>query len=82
MQLTRVEREGERMVISVVYTVDWKSYPARLVQKPERKMRVICAWCLVVKEEGDEDAPVSHGVCEECTIKLINKEWRFTQDSI
>ena len=33
-------------------------------------LRVICAWCSKVLTEGDENAPVSHGICEECAEKL------------
>lgn len=28
-------------------------------------MRIVCAWCLRVMDDGDE--PTSHGICEDCT---------------
>ena len=27
-------------------------------------MKIICAWCGVIMQEGD--APVSHGICPTC----------------
>ncbi len=29
-------------------------------------MRVVCAWCQRVLSGGDDDAPVSHGICANC----------------
>ena len=29
-------------------------------------LRVVCAWCGRVKEEGDPGADVSHGICPAC----------------
>lgn len=35
-------------------------------------MRKICAWCGLVLQEGPE--PTSHGICESCAEKLIQKQ--------
>lgn len=32
----------------------------------EPTLRVVCMDCKTVTQEGDPDAPVSHGLCEKC----------------
>lgn len=36
-------------------------------------MKVICAWCGKVIQEGepDKDGKVSHGACKECAEKIM-----------
>jgi hypothetical protein len=36
-------------------------------------MKIICAWCGKVIQDGPEET-VSHGVCEECVIHVVEPE--------
>jgi len=29
-------------------------------------LHTICAWCKKVLQEGDQNQPISHGICEDC----------------
>lgn len=33
---------------------------------------IICAWCRKLMEQGDP-GPVSHGICDECTRKVLDE---------
>jgi hypothetical protein len=39
-------------------------------------MRRVCAWCNVILAEGDP-ARVSHGICAECSEKLVRSIHRI-----
>ena len=45
-------------------------------------LKVVCAWCGVTMQEGDVDAPVSHGICKECAKALYKEiaELELAQD--
>lgn len=33
--------------------------------------KAICSWCSKIIREGDE--PVSHGMCEDCAVKVFKE---------
>lgn len=35
------------------------------------QMPVVCAWCALVVVIGNPELPVSHTICEKCTVKLM-----------
>ena len=39
----------------------------------QRKLTILCAWCGVVVQHGDDPAngAVSHGICEQCAPTVI-----------
>ena len=43
----------------------------KILKKWWGDMKVICAWCGKVLQEGDE--PISHGICPECKEKLLKE---------
>lgn len=32
--------------------------------------RVVCSYCPIVLVEGDKGAPVSHGLCPDCDVRI------------
>jgi hypothetical protein len=38
-------------------------------------MKVACAWCGKTMSEGpdDDNKPISHGICAECTEKVMSE---------
>jgi len=37
----------------------------------EREIKLICAWCGKIMREGED--PPSHGICEPCKEKFLEK---------
>lgn len=38
-----------------------------------RKLRKVCAWCNAIIDEGDPGAGVTHGMCEACYGKEVER---------
>lgn len=36
----------------------------------EPTLRVVCSYCPAIIAEGDAGAPVSHGLCDACDVRL------------
>jgi len=34
-------------------------------------LRILCAWCGKVKQEGDTGGAISHGICPQCAEDVI-----------
>jgi len=34
-------------------------------------MKVICAWCGKVLQDGDPKEPISHGICSKCAKDVL-----------
>ena len=48
-------------------------------------MHAICAWCgvsLNIREEPNNDFPVSHGICDDCTAKFLSEDSVSLQEFI
>jgi len=39
---------------------------------PEVEMRYVCSWCSEYMR-GPEDAPVSHGICDDCKQTIMDE---------
>jgi hypothetical protein len=39
--------------------------------KRQEEVKIICAWCGKVKQEGSE--PISHGICDRCCDRELKK---------
>lgn len=39
-------------------------------RRPEKTLRIICAWCRDVLQRGTPGAPTSHGICPVCLSQI------------
>ena len=45
------------------------------------RMTKKCAWCDTIMEQGDDDAPVTHGICAACRdLALADADARYPKE--